>query len=59
MQRLQHESMKDCGPSTSGILEKHSLETGSGKAVDEFGLPDVRKISRYFTIIAFEPFAYR
>ncbi|KAL3998805.1 Ubiquitin carboxyl-terminal hydrolase family protein [Acanthocheilonema viteae] len=36
----KQESIADCDPSTSEISQRLSLETGSGKTVDEFGLPD-------------------
>uniref|UniRef100_A0A915PF21 ubiquitinyl hydrolase 1 n=1 Tax=Setaria digitata TaxID=48799 RepID=A0A915PF21_9BILA len=37
---LQQGSVADYTPSTSEISQRISLETGSGRAVDEFGLPD-------------------
>ncbi|EJW76341.1 hypothetical protein WUBG_12749 [Wuchereria bancrofti] len=38
--RFGKEEVTDCDPSTSEVSQRLSLETGSGKAVDEFGLPD-------------------
>ncbi|VDK82774.1 unnamed protein product, partial [Onchocerca ochengi] len=36
----RQKSITDCDPSTSEVSQRFSLETGSGKTVDEFGLPD-------------------
>ncbi|VDK78693.1 unnamed protein product [Litomosoides sigmodontis] len=37
---VKQEPVADCGPSTSEVSQRLSVETGFGKTVDEFGLPD-------------------